>query len=122
MSTSFAASPNNWWERFREEWHIDFEYREDANHLPIPVSLCAIERHSGTVIFLRRDQLLKLKQAPFNTGPDSLIVAYAANAEISCFLVLGWPRPVNILDLYVETIAAINGDTTVWLEEEQRGY
>jgi DNA polymerase I len=111
----------NWRARFREEWHIDFEYREDANHLPVPVSLFAIERHSGATLFLRRDQLLKLKQAPFNTGPDSLIVAYAANAEMSCFLALGWPFPVNILDLYVETIAAINGDTTIWLEEEERG-
>jgi DNA polymerase-1 len=119
MSTSSAASPTNWRERFREEWHIDFEYREDANHLPVPVSLCAIERHSGTALFYRRDQLLKLKRAPFNTGPDSLIVAYAANAEMSCFLALSWPFPVNILDLYVETVAAINGDTTIWLEEEE---
>jgi hypothetical protein len=107
--------------RFREEWHIDFEYREDADHRPIPVSLYAIERHSGTVLFLRRDQLLRLKQAPFNAGRDSLIVAYAANAEMSCFLVLGWPFPANILDLYVETIASINGDNSIWLEEEQRG-
>jgi DNA polymerase I len=119
MSTSSAASPTNWRERFRKEWHIDCEYREDVNHLPVPVSLCAIERHSGAVIFLRRDQLQKLKQAPFNTGPDSLVVAYAANAEMSCFLTLGWPFPVNILDLYVETVAAINGDTTIWLEEEE---
>lgn len=120
MSTFSAVSLTNWRERFREEWHIDFEYREDANHLPVPVSLCAIERHSEAVIFLRRDQLLKLKQAPFNTGTDSLIVAYAANAEISCFLALGWPFPVNILDLYVEIITAINGDSTIWLEDEQR--
>jgi hypothetical protein len=110
----------NWRGRFPDEWHIDFEYREDANHLPLPVSLFAFERNSGTAQFFRRDELLKLKQAPFNTGPDSLIVAYAANAEMSCFLALGWPLPVNILDPYVETIAAINGDTTVWLEEEEQ--
>jgi DNA polymerase I len=111
---------NNWRNRFREEWHIDFEYREYENHHPVPVSLFAIERHSGTARFWRRDQLLELKQAPFNTGPDSLIVAYAANAEMSCFLVLGWPLPDHILDPYVETIAAINGDTSIWLEEEER--
>ena len=112
---------DNWRGRFREEWHIDFEYREDANHLPVPVSLFAIERNSGTARFFRRDELLKLNQAPFDTAPGSLIVAYAANAEMSCFLVLGWLFPVNILDPYVETIAAINGDTTVWLEEEEHG-
>ena len=118
MSTFSAVSLTNWRGRFREEWHIDFEYRENADSptgpgLAVRHRAAQRDRH-----FLRRDQLLKLKQAPFNTGTDSVIVAYAANAEMSCFLALGWPFPVNILDLYVETIAAINGDTTVWLEEE----
>ena len=45
---------------------------------------------------------------------EDLMVAYAANAEFSCFLALAWPLPVNVLDLYVETIAAINGRTDVW--------
>ena len=48
-------------------------------------------------------------------------MAYAANAEMSCFLALGWPFPVNVLDLYVETIAAINGRTDIWPHKGRPG-
>ena len=46
---------------------------------------------------------------------------YAANAEMSCFLALGWPFPINVLDLYVETIAAINGRTDIWPQKGRPG-
>jgi DNA polymerase I len=39
---------------------------------------------------------------PFSTDPDTLFVAYYASAELSCFLALGWPAPLRILDLYAE--------------------
>jgi len=42
-------------------------------------------------------------------GPDSLFVAYYASAEVSCFLALGWPVPVRVLDLYVEFRCANSG-------------
>jgi hypothetical protein len=90
-------------------WHVDFEYREDANHHPVPVCMFAKEQRTGAEIFLRREQLLTLRQAPFGTGQNDLMVAYAANAELSCFLALGLPFPCNVLDVYVETSAAING-------------
>jgi hypothetical protein len=99
---------------FDSIWHVDFEFRQDENHLPVPVCMFAIEQRSGTEIFLERDQLLALKRAPFGTGAHDLMVAYAANAELSCFLALNWPFPCHVLDLYVETIAAINGRTDVW--------
>jgi hypothetical protein len=38
-----------------------------------------------------------------------LFVAYYAPAEWSCFLALGWPLPVRILDLYIEFRAKTNG-------------
>ena len=85
------------------------------------MSLFAYEQHTGTEIFLRREQLLTLRRAPFGTGPRDLLVAYAANAEMSCFLALGWPFPVNVLDLYVETIAAINGRTDIWPHKGRPG-
>jgi hypothetical protein len=34
-----------------------------------------------------------MPKAPFDTCPNSLMVAYAADAELSCFLALGWPFP-----------------------------
>ena len=114
MFGACAVSSTDWRARFDAVWHVDFEYREDANRHPVPVCMYAYEEHTGTEIFLRRDQLLTLKRAPLGTGPRDLLVAYAANAEMSCFLALGWPFPTNVLDLYVETIAAINGRTDIW--------
>jgi DNA polymerase I len=38
-----------------------------------------------------------------------LFVAYYASAELGCFRALGWPKPANILDLYVEFRDRTNG-------------
>ena len=59
-------------DRFREIWHVDFEFRPDANHLPVPVAMFAKERRSGTEIFMRREKLLTCKLSPFDIGPDTL--------------------------------------------------
>ena len=114
-----STSPGDWQSRFEAIWHVDFEYRQDANHRPIPVCMFAYEQHTGATIELWRDQLLRLRRAPFDTGQRSLMVAYAANAELSCFEVLGWPFPYNVLEICVEAIAAINGDDGVWSEDKR---
>ena len=114
MSVACAASSTDWLRRFDSVWHVDFEFRQDADHRPVPVCMYAFEQHTGTDISLWRDQLLTLRRAPFGTGPRDLMVAYAANAELSCFAALAWPFPSNVIDLYVETIAAVNGRTDVW--------
>jgi hypothetical protein len=114
MSAGYEASSTDWRGRFRTIWHVDFEFREDANHLPVPVCMYAREERSGATISLWRDELLRLTRAPFDTGPDSVMVAFASNAELQCFLNLGLPFPANVLDPYVENIVAINGNTAVW--------
>jgi DNA polymerase I len=114
MSNGCAASSTDWRRFYRSIWHVDFEYREDANHLPVPICMVAVEEHTGASIVMRRAELLKCRAAPFPTGPEDLMVAYAANAELSCFLTLNWPFPCNVLDVYVETICAINGNATIW--------
>ena len=53
--------------------------------------------------------ILDARAAPFDTGPDSVLVAYAAAAELSCFLELGWPVPTNVIDLFAEHRVATNG-------------
>ena len=105
--------------QFKAIWHVDFEYRQDANHRPVPVCMHAYERHTGTEIAMRREQLLACRRAPFDTGADSVVIAYAANAESSCFLAGNWPLPHNMIDVYVETIAAINGNPDVWPEKRR---
>ena len=42
-------------------------------------------------------------------GPDVLIVAYYASAEIGCHLALGWPVPQRVLDLFTEFRNQTNG-------------
>ena len=121
MSVGSGVSSTDWRRRFRTIWHVDFEFRENANHFPIPVCMYAREEHSGTTISLWRDELLRLPRAPFDTGPDSVMVAFASNAELQCFLALGWPFPTHVLDPYVENIVAINGNTAVWPPADAKG-
>ena len=81
----------------------------------------AREERSGATISLWRDELLRLPRAPFDIGPDSVMVAFASNAELQCFLALGWPFPTHVLDPYVENIVAINGNTAVWPPADAKG-
>jgi hypothetical protein len=90
-------------------WSIDFEFRIADGGFPYVVCLVAREYRSGHEIRLWRDELLKLRRAPFNTGNDAVVVAYYASAEIGCFLQLGWPLPDNLLDLFAEHKLSLNG-------------
>jgi hypothetical protein len=117
MSCGYAGLPTSF-DRFREVWHVDFEFRFSINHLPVPVGMFAKEHRTGAEISMRRNQLLVCSRAPFDTGPDALVVAYSAVAELTCFHVLQWPIPRNVLCAYVET-SAINGLDIVGLTEKR---
>ena len=41
---------------------------------------------------------------------DYTMIAYAAKAELSCFMALGWPFPPQVLDLFFLYKRVINGD------------
>jgi hypothetical protein len=71
--------------------------------------MSARELRSGRELNLWGDALLHRRKAPFDTGPDSVFVAYAAAAEMQCFLALGWPPPKNIIDLFAEHRVETNG-------------
>ena len=93
---------------------VDFEYHPVhgiEGNSPDPVCMVARNLSDGTLKRYSRDQLNELRKAPFDTGPDSLFVAYYAPAELDCFMALGWPLPDNILDLYVEFRNKTNGLT-----------
>lgn len=95
---------------FREIWVVDFEFRAAPGERPDPVCLVAYEVNSGREIRMWEDEL-KSGPCPYSTGPDSLLVAYYASAEMGCHLALGWPMPVNVLDLYAEFRVETNGVT-----------
>lgn len=71
--------------------------------------MVARELNSGRLIRMWRDELLELHRAPFDIGLDALMISYFASAELGCMLELGWPLPVNVLDLYAEHRVDTNG-------------
>ena len=93
---------------FGEIWLVDFEF-QGAPEQSWVVCMVAREFRTGRVIRMWRDELVNLRRAPFDVGPDAVVVAYTASAEIGCFLTLGWPLPVNLLDLFTEHRCATNG-------------
>jgi hypothetical protein len=87
---------------YKEVWCVDFEFVQQAGERPSPVCMVAREFRSGRLVRLWREELLQLREPPFPTEPDALLVAYYASAELGCFLALGWPMPARVLDLYPE--------------------
>jgi hypothetical protein len=118
MSYSSAGLPSSF-DRFREIWDHDFEFRQDGNHLPVPTAMFAKEHRTGTEISMDRAQLLASKRAPFDIGPHTLVTSYSIVAELSCFRALRWPMPRNVLCTYFETSAAINGLNITGLTEKR---
>lgn len=94
---------------FREVWTCDTEFQAPPGERPHVLCLVARELRSGREIRLWRDDLIRLASAPFNVGADALFVAFFSSAELSCFLQLGWPLPVNVVDLFCEHRVSTNG-------------
>ena len=94
---------------FRELWCVDFEFRANPGERPWLVCMVAQELIGGRQIRMWRDELLALRKAPFDTGGDVAFVAYYASADLGCFLELGWPLPVNVIDLFAEHRVETNG-------------
>jgi hypothetical protein len=92
---------------FREVVLVDFEFTSTAGNRPGPVCLIAHELRSGRKFRLWRDQFSSAP--PYAAGPDVLLVAYYASAELGCYRVLGWPMPRHILDLFTEFRNRTNG-------------
>jgi DNA polymerase-1 len=94
---------------FREIWLVDFEFWAPPGERPNPICLVAHESRSRRRVRLWRDELLKSDAPPYDVSGDSLFIAYFASAEFGCHLVLDWPLPENVLDLYVEFRNLTNG-------------
>src|SRR3954470_23897338 len=91
-----------WLGAFREVWLVNFGFAAPPGERPDPVCLVAREFRSGQTVRLWQDDLRGRREPPYPTGPDVLLVAYLASAELGCHLALGWPLPARVLDLYAE--------------------
>ena len=87
--------------------HDTFAAASRSGERPRPVCMVARELRSGQTWRLWRGEFGPLP--PFPIGPDALLVAYYASAELGCFRALSWPRPTNILDLFIEFRDRTNG-------------
>src|SRR4051812_45429709 len=87
---------------------IDFEFRADPGERPVVWCMAVREEPSGREMMYWRDELLKMRRAPFDTGPDVAVVGYFASAEWGCFKQLGWPMPAQPIDLFAETRVGFN--------------
>jgi DNA polymerase-1 len=92
---------------YAEIWLADTEFIEPPGERPTPVCLVAQELRSGRILRLWQDELTS--EPPFRTDEGALFVAYAADAELKCMRVLGWPMPARILDLHAEFRARTAG-------------
>jgi DNA polymerase family A len=89
--------------------HASFDDASRSGERPRPVCMVARELRTGQEWRMWRNELLASTRAPFPVGPDSVFIAYYASAELICFRALGWPKPANILDLFVEFRDRTNG-------------
>ena len=94
---------------FREVVVVDFEFTTTPGERPRPVCLAARELRSGRRFRLWQDQLIGRPTPPYATGPDVLLVAFYASAELGCYRQLGWDMPERVLDLFTEFRDRTNG-------------
>lgn len=94
---------------FTEVVLIDFEFHCPNGETPEPICMVAREVVSGRIHRLWTEDLRALRKPPFPMGPDVLVCAYYASAEMGCFLALGWPMPASLLDLFAEFRCMTNG-------------
>jgi DNA polymerase-1 len=89
-------------QRFHAVWGIDFEFCQPEGERPRPLCLSARDLLTGRRLDLDGSQL-RQGHPPFDVA-NSVFVAYAARAEMSCFAALEWPMPEYIVDLHIEYI------------------
>lgn len=93
---------------FRDINVVDFEYNT-AGGRSDPVCMCVLELRSGRQQTFWREDLRRMRAAPFNTGEDAVMISYVAQAEAGSMLSLGWPLPKNVIDLFAEHRVETNG-------------
>jgi hypothetical protein len=85
----------------------DFEYEVATGDLPDPLCMVAyvLDENCQRVRTVRLWRGEFGHEAPFDTGPDALFVAYSAWAEMTCFKVLSWKFPKYIFDQHTAHLA-----------------
>jgi hypothetical protein len=96
---------------FRRIWVIDFEYAHPPGAWPAPHTLVARELVSGRRVRLFGEALTRRRTPPYPTGGHDLFLCYYGVGDLECHLVLQWPLPCYVLDLFAEFRCRTNGLT-----------
>jgi DNA polymerase I len=90
---------------------IDFEYYAPPGCNPKPICIAWIRPTTGEsgTRWLWGDP----QPCPFPMTVETVLLSYNIAAEVSCFLALGWARPTNVIDLWLEYGQLVN----VWPAE-----
>lgn len=94
---------------FKAIWTLDTEFSATPGERQKPLCLVAHELLSGRVVRIWLADGAAPVAPPFDTGPDSLFIAFFSSAEWGTFLSLGWDLPVHVLDLFAEFKLITNG-------------
>ena len=101
-------------DHYRAVWLVDFEFGQAGGPGGPHEPRCVVAREykTGRTVHQWLDGSSGVP-CPYDTGDDSLFVAYYASAETACHLSLGWPMPRRILDLCAEAKSLLNGRRAV---------
>jgi DNA polymerase I-like protein with 3'-5' exonuclease and polymerase domains len=73
--------------------------------------MCAVELATGTTHTYEGERLRGLAAPPF--PPGYTLIAFAADAELSCYEMLGWPAPEHVIDIRIEHMMVDRNVSTV---------
>jgi DNA polymerase I-like protein with 3'-5' exonuclease and polymerase domains len=73
--------------------------------------MCAVELATGATHIYEGERLRGLAAPPFPL--DYTLIAFAADAELSCYEMLGWPIPQHIIDIRIEHMMLDRNVSTV---------
>jgi len=92
--------------RFSDIWCVAIVCSQDHGERPVPLCIIAKEINSGRFL---QPKLKSSDKVFFGNNENSLVVSFKAAELINCFKSLGWPVPVNLVDLYAEYRCLQNG-------------
>ena len=93
-----------------DTWVVDMEYGVRPDGRPQP--RCAVAEHLFTgEIQTRWLEGPNADTTPFAFDEPHDLIVFSATADLSCYDVLGWPRPESLVDAHVEFRCWTNGQT-----------
>lgn len=96
---------------FSSVWVVVFADTKRHGEPVRPLALAAMETRGGRLVEIGMPKLGGVRNVPFPTGPQCLVVTVEAEVVVGCMLALGWRLPDRLVDLLVEFASMTNGSS-----------